>query len=225
MTGLAKVYLVSVGIADYPGRKMDLTLCDNDAKTATWLYTQNSDVTYCQLLNSEATGSRITSAMRQVFAKATANDIVVFFYSGHGYEGGLYVYDGELSYGEIQKAMASSKCNNKMIFADACYAGRLRSNNGTSTSSSSTMRNANVMLFLSSRSDEVSYEYSGMKNGLFTTYLIKGLRGKADSNHDRTISAKELFRFVHSGVIEASNEEQHPVMWGRFNDNMPVLQW
>lgn len=29
----AKVYLVSVGIADYPGTKNDLRISDNDAKT------------------------------------------------------------------------------------------------------------------------------------------------------------------------------------------------
>lgn len=219
----AKVYLVSVGIADYPGTGMDLSLCANDAKTVTWLYTKNTNVMYCQLLNSDATRSKIISALKQLFAKADSGDIVVFFYSGHGYEGGFHVYDGELSYQAIQSAMAGSRCNNKMIFADACFAGQLRS--GNSSSSTNTIRKANVMLFLSSRNDEVSYEYGGMKNGLFTTYLIKGLRGNADYNKDRIISAKELFKFVHTGVVNASGQAQHPVMWGSFNDNMPVLQW
>ena len=34
----AKVYLVSVGITDYPGNDMDLTLPANDAKTIANLY-------------------------------------------------------------------------------------------------------------------------------------------------------------------------------------------
>ena len=52
---------------------------------------------------------------------------------------------------------------------------------------------SNVMLFLSSRDNETSIERKDMKNGFFTTCLVSALRGKADSNRDRTISAKELF--------------------------------
>ena len=56
-------------------------------------------------------------------------------------------------------------------------------------------------------------------------YLQKGLRGNADANRDRTITAKELFDFVSEGVIKISNGKQHPVMWGKFPDNMPVMVW
>lgn len=59
---------------------------------------------------------------------------------------------------------------------------------------------SNVMLFLSSRDNETSIERKDMKNGFFTTCLVSALRGKADSNRDRTISAKELFKFVSDNV-------------------------
>lgn len=81
------------------------------------------------------------------------------------------------------------------------------------------------MLFLSSRNNEDSIERPSMTNGLFTTFLEKGLRGAADANKDRTITAKEIFDFVHSGVVADSREKQHPVMWGNFDNNMPVLIW
>ena len=81
------------------------------------------------------------------------------------------------------------------------------------------------MLFLSSRSNETSIERRDMKNGFFTTYLQKGLRGGADANRDRTITAKELFDYVHKGVTKLSLNKQHPVMWGKFNNNMPVMTW
>lgn len=220
----AKVYLVSVGIADYPGYENDLTLPAKDAQTITWLYSKNTSLQYCQLLNSEATTEKIVAAMNKVYRMAGANDIVVFFYSGHGYKGGFYVYDGELDYEEIRKAMAKSKSKNKMIFADACFSGKIRTN-GTSTQSMDATQKANVMLFLSSRSNETSIERRDMENGFFTTYLQKGLRGGADANRNRVITAKELYNYVHKKVIEISNDEQHPVMWGSFSDNMPVMKW
>lgn len=222
----AKVYLVSVGIADYPGTANDLTLPTKDAQTITWLYSKNSSLQYCQLLNSDATHAKIVAAMNKVFAMADADDIVVFFYSGHGYQGGFYVYDGYLSYEEIRKSMAKSKCKNKMIFADACFSGKMRTDTPTSSISSvNAAKKANVMLFLSSRSDETSIERRDMQNGFFTTYLQKGLRGAADVNKDRIITARELFNYVKKNVISISNDKQHPVMWGNFSDNMPVMKW
>lgn len=220
----AKVYLVSAGIADYPGTSSDLTLCAKDAETIAEVYKKNASMEYCLLLNEQATKKRIVKAMKKVYKKATANDIVVLFYSGHGYAGGFCAYDGNLTYGEVRKAMAGSKCRNKMVFADACYSGDMRTG-GRSQSAVSAAKKANVMLFLSSRSNETSAERATMENGFFTTYLQKGLRGGADKNRDRVITARELYEYVHGGVIELSNDKQHPVMWGKFANNMPVMKW
>lgn len=225
MVADAKVYLVSVGITDYPGNNMDLTLPAKDAQTMTWLYSKNSELQYCQLLNANATKSKIVAAMNQVYQRAGVNDIVVFFYSGHGYPGGFCAYDGNLNYKTIRKAMAKSKCKNKMIFADACFSGKIRSNGHSSQSQISAAKKANVMLFLSSRSNEMSIERRDMQNGFFTTYLQKGLRGGADVDKDRVITAKELFNFVHENVVRISQNQQHPVMWGKFSDDMPVMSW
>lgn len=221
----AKIYLVSVGIADYPGTSSDLALPARDAQTVTWVYSKNSAMQYCQLLNKEATKAKIIAAMNKVFSKAGKNDIVVFFYSGHGYGGGFCAYDGELPYKEIRKAMAKSKCRNKMIFADACFSGKIRTGGTSSQSEIAEAQRANVMLFLSSRSDETSLERRDMQNGFFTTYLQKGLRGAADVNKNRVITAKELFDYVHSNVVNLSNGKQHPVMWGKFSNDMPVMNW
>ena len=220
----SKTYLVAVGISDYPGVINDLRLPERDARTITALYKINSAITYCQLLNEEATRVKIKAAMR-IFSMAGPDDTLVFFYSGHGYEGGFCAYDGDLPYKEIRKAMAKSKCKNKMIFADACFSGKIRTGGTSSQSEIPDAQKANVVLFLSSRSNETSLERRDMQNGFFTTYLQKGLRGGADANKDRVITAKELFDYVHSNVVVLSNGEQHPVMWGKFSNNMPVLKW
>ena len=221
----AKVYLVSVGITDYPGTSMDLNLPVKDAQTISWLYSKNTDVEYIQLLNEQATTQNITSSMRKTFAKASTYDIVVLFFSGHGYPGGFVAYDGQLTYTQVRKAMATSKCKNKMIFADACFAGKIRTNGNASQSSIQAAKKANVILFLSSRSYEKSMERPSMQNGFFTTYLQKGLRGGADKNRDRIITAHELYEYVHNKVDSISRGKQHPTMWGNFDDNMPVMKW
>lgn len=53
------------------------------------------------------------------------------------------------------------------------------------------------------------------RHGLFTYYLLKGLRGEADTNHNRTVTFGELTSYVRQKVAWASksqfNQEQRPV--------------
>lgn len=224
----ARVYLVSVGIADYsgfPSKINNLRLTTKDANAIVDLYSKNTSVDYSLLLNERATKDRIVRAIKKVFKRSSEDDLVVFFFSGHGYPGGFCAYDGNIGYDEIRKAMAKSKSKNKMMFVDACRSGGMRVDETAAQGAITAAKNANVMLFLSSRNNENSIERRDMQNGLFTTYLQKGLKGNADADRNRIITAKELFDFVHSGVSQISGGKQHPVMWGNFNDNMTVMKW
>lgn len=218
----SKVYLVSVGISDYPGRANDLRLPHNDAATMQWLYQENKNAETILLMNDKATVGKVKAAMKQLFAKATANDIVVLFFSGHGLKGCFVCYDGFLSYSDIRTLMSSSKSKNKMVFADACFSGFFRTSGKLSGGG---WKGTNIMLFLSCRTNEMSIERPGMTNGFFTHALQHGLRGGADANRDRTITAKELFNYVSAKVKKMSGNRQHPVMWGKFSNTMPVMKW
>lgn len=216
----ADVYLVSVGISDYPGSLNDLILPVKDAQAISSLYKTNNNAHVSLLVNEKATKSAIIKQMEDLFLKAGKDDIVVFFFSGHGSPGSFNAYDGNLEYGDIRKVMASSKCNNKMIFADACFSGKIRQEGRSNRNNK-----MNVMLFLSSRSNEFSIESPTMKNGYFTSCLLRCLKGGSDSNRDKIVTAKELYKGVHDGVVELSKGTQHPVMWGNFKDDMPVMKW
>lgn len=223
VTANAKTYLVAVGVSDYPGTDKDLRLPANDAATVQYIYSKNSNAESVLLTNTNATKSAVLSKLRSIFAKASENDIIVFFFSGHGSKGAFCAYDAQIPYSEIRQAMASSKAKNKMIFADACFSGKMRQ--GRKNTAEQSFNNYNIMLFLSSRGNETSIERRDMKNGFFTSCLQKGLRGGADANKDRTITAKELFNYVSINVKTLSSDKQHPVMWGKFSDNMTVMKW
>ena len=222
VTANAKTYLVAVGVSDYPGTDKDLRLPANDAATVQYIYSKNSNAESVLLTNSNATKSAILSKLRSTFAKASENDIIVFFFSGHGSKGAFCAYDAQIPYSEIRQAMASSKAKNKMIFADACFSGKMRQ--GRKNTAAQSFNNYNIMLFLSSRGNETSIERRDMKNGFFTSCLQKGLRGGADANKDRTITARELFNYVSTNVKTLSSDKQHPVMRRKFSDNMTVLK-
>lgn len=207
----AKVLLVAVGIGDYPKPINPLNLPTKDAIAMKTLIEKNGDSGTAILLDKEATKSAILSEIHARFDHASTDDIIIFFFSGHGYKGGFVAYDGELPYSLIREAMGSSKCKNKMIFADACFSGKMRQGKRKVKEENS---DSNVMLFLSSRDNETSIERRDMTNGFFTVCLKDGLSGKADANRDRTITAKEIFDFVSKNVKKLSKDKQHPVMWG-----------
>ena len=212
--------MVCVGISDYPGIRNDLRVSDNDAKTIHAIFAKNGHVKSSLILNQQATIQNICNEMRALFALAESGDEVILYFSGHGIPGGLCCSDGFLYYNAVYGIMKQCRAKNKMILVDACYSGKMR----TTNRKNQNYTNQNVMLFLSSRSTEPSKE-TPFKNSLFTIYLERGLRGGADSNRNKVITARELYNFVHQGVIKDSHGMQHPVMWGKFNDNMPVIKW
>lgn len=216
----AKTYLVCVGISDYPGVGRDLRVSANDALTIQNIFTKNGNTQATSLVNSRATKLNVCNEMRALFANATASDNILLYFSGHGFPGGFNCYDGPLYYKAVFDIMKQCRATNKVILVDACFAGKMRTTNQKKENYS----NENVMLFLSSRSNETSLE-TPFKNSLFTIYLERGLRGGADIDQNKVITARELYDFVHNGVIQTSGGKQHPVMWGKFDNNMTIIKW
>lgn len=222
------IYVVSVGICRYQYIK-PLRKAENDARSMADLYkTHTSQVTL--LTGSQATHDQILTTMAQVFGQASEDDVVVLFFSGHGSPGGLCAYDTHdeqtlVSYDEVKNVLRQCRAANKQLFIDACFAGGLRSKGTSATAASSLGQTEGVMLFLSSRTSETSRENPYGTNGFFTQYLVRGLKGGADTNRDRIVGAKEIFDFVSAKVKTATHDKQHPVMWGRFSDTMHILNW
>ncbi|MDO4210625.1 MAG: caspase family protein [Bacteroidales bacterium] len=223
----ARTFVVAVGISDYKYIS-DLRLPVSDANGMAQVFrTHSKDVV--TLVGSQATRANIINTMRSQFSKAGKNDQIIFFFSGHGYDDGFCAYDTQsvktgLSYKDIYTVFRASKAGRKIIMADACHSGGLRVTKKQNANSKPTT-STDVMLFLSCRTSESSIERASMQYGLFTNYLMYGIRGKADKNRDRKISARELFDYVSSNVASSSGNRQHPVMWGKFDNNMTVIQW
>lgn len=226
-----KTYVVSVGIAEYQEIN-NLKFTESDVLTFDNILTQyGANVT--TLTGSQATHANVLNTIRSVFAKAASSDAVIFFFSGHGYEGGFCCYDmkkdsylGGMSYQEMQILFRNCRAGRKMVFADACFSGGLSKQR--TRLQVQAVSNSDVMFFLSSQLDETSLELPQGPNGLFTYFLAKGLCGAADDNSDRIISVGEIYKYVSENVsLWASKvpHNQHPKIWGRFDLNMPVIDW
>jgi uncharacterized caspase-like protein len=64
-------------------------------------------------------------------------------------------------------------------------------------------------------------------HGLFTYYLLQGLNGAADLNHDGIVSLQELYEYVEQQVTQKSRAmggNQHPVMKGELEGVIPLMK-
>lgn len=62
---------------------------------------------------------------------------------------------------------------------------------------------------------QISSDLEEMKHGLFTYYMLKGMRGGADQDKDGKVSLSELFKFVQPNVTDKAaliNRDQTPVL-------------
>ncbi|MDR3246508.1 MAG: caspase family protein [Prevotellaceae bacterium] len=220
-----KIYAVFVGVSIYESGN-NLTYSHQDAIEMYELLRFHTTTNRMQLLtNHQATRGNIIYHANRLFKQANADDIALFFFSGHGSENNFCAHDKWLAYSDLHEIFKNCNATRKLIFADACYAGGLRSDNSPATTYNSQTLGKNVLLFLASRSNQTSFETSNLKNGYFTYFLLAGLNGGADADKNKIITAYELFKFVSVKVKEQSRGKQAPVMWGKFDKNMSILNW
>ncbi len=236
--GEVRILAVVVGIASYSYMPV-LKFTDDDAyRFYSFLRSPEGgaipDEQIRLLIDDDATARNMAYALRDLFSQADGNDVILFYYSGHGLPGAFIPsdYDGvnnRLTHEEIVNILEQSPAKHKVVLADACYAGSLpgiRSpdidNRLETYYRAFEDSQSGVALFLSSQSDEYSLEDKGLRSGIFSYFLIEGLKGKADTNGNGLVTITELANYVTAAVQNYTARVQRPVLKGNFDVNMPV---
>jgi uncharacterized caspase-like protein len=148
------------------------------------------------------------------------------------------LYSTALPMDELQTIFGRIEAERVVAFLDACYSGAAR---GGRTFSSKLTRAGNIDdLFLerltrskgraivtASRTNEVSMELPELGHGIFSYYLVNGLKGAADLNRDGIVSLQELYEYVEPQVSVKSRSvggNQHPVMKGELEGALPLVK-
>lgn len=231
------IYALVVGVANYP-HMPSLKYTDDDAyQMYAFLKSPEGgaipDDKIKVLIDDNASRNNILIAMEQLFSKADANDVVFLYMSGHGLDGSFIPadFDGfgnNIPYKEITKIIDASEAKSKICIADACHSGSLVS---AKTPYQASLDNymqsleqtaGGTALMMSSAAEEVSLEYSGLRQGVFSHFLLKGMKGEADTDRNKIVTITELYRFISSGVDTYTANKQTPVLTGTYDPTMPV---
>ncbi len=232
-----KIWAVIVGIARYE-HMPSLKYSDDDAyKIYAFLKSPEGgalkDDQIRVLIDEEANRNAILQAINQVFMRADENDVVMLYYSGHGLDGTFLPvdYDGyqnQLKHDEIRNLLDKCKAKNKVVYIDACYSGSLLATKGPYSNSllefydELSKSKGGTAFLMSSKSKEYSLEDGGLRQGVFSHFLIRGLKGESDRNQDKIISLKELFEYVYKNVRDYTANVQSPMIAGDYDEEMPV---
>ncbi len=186
------------------------------------------------LIDEDATKQNIKNTMKDIYGKAGPNDLVLLYFSGHGLKGAFLPIDfdgvnNKLFHDEINAILDRSPAKYKLCIADACHSGSLLAMRGGKEPNvlskyyeSLARARSGTALIMSSKSDETSLESSGLRQGVFSHFLIRGLKGEADDNDDKVVTVEELFHFVYTNVRAYTGNRQSPILQGDYDKDMTV---
>ncbi len=232
-----KIYAVLVGVSRYEHFKT-LKYTDDDAyRIYAFLKSPEGgaipDDQIHILIDESATKKNITKALQDVMQRADENDAVFCFFSGHGLSGSFLPIDSDgyrnaLAYEEVKDYLEQCRAKQKLYIADACYSGSILASRTALSQSLQLFYNklnetsGGTAFLLSSKPQEYSLESQGLRQGIFSHYLIKGLKGAADTDMNKIVSVSELYNYVYTRVRNYTRQAQSPVLAGRFDEDMPV---
>ncbi|MFM9948377.1 MAG: caspase family protein [Saprospiraceae bacterium] len=233
-----KIWAVIVGVSSYNHMPV-LRYPDNDAyQIYAFLKSPEGgaipDEQVRVLVDEDATKGNIKNAMQELFGKAGPNDLVFMYFSGHGLKGAFLPIDfdgfnNKLFHDEINEILGRCPAKYKLCIADACHSGSLLAmrsgqlpNVLTTYYETLSQSKGGTALIMSSKSEETSLESSGLRQGVFSHFLIRGLKGEADADRNRVVTLYELFKFIDENVRTYTGNRQSPVIQGNYDPNMTV---
>lgn len=257
MPGYPQGHALLVGVSEYQriSRLPDAILNDVNDIAATL-----SSPTYCgyaqenvvSLLNADATRDAVLEGLDDLAARASEDDTVCVYFSGHGTvfsssggdDSALLTVDSDLadiagtaiSSVDLATALAQIKARRVLVFIDSCHAGgtkiakRPTDDQGrefksgySETAFAKLAVGRGRALMASCRADEESNIIRGARNSVFTAALLAGLQGAAEKDGSGVIKVFDLFEYVADEVPKSVTDDQHPIFKAdNLEQNFPV---
>jgi len=235
-----KAYAIVIGIEQYRQKLPKADFAAHDARIMTEYLTKvmgYPEENVVTLLNDRALKSDFEKYFERWLSNNVERDGSVFiYYSGHGAPdpktGDAYLvpYDGDptfmaetgYSLKRLYESLGKLQAKEIIVALDSCFSGA----GGRSVIAKGarplvmTMESleipSKVAVFSASSGAQISSTYEEKGHGLFTYFMLKGLKGEGDADGDGKIEIGELFDYIKPQVEKVArkvyNNEQSPQM-------------
>ena len=151
------------------------------------------------------------------------------------------LYSTALPMDELSTIFERIEAKRVVAFLDACFSGnREEKSVGRTFASKKTragtindefverqIRSKGRAIMTASNPTEVSLELPDLGHGVFTYYLVEGLKGAADTNKDGIVTLQELYTYMQEQVTKKSRSaggNQHPMMKSELEGDLPLAK-
>jgi uncharacterized caspase-like protein len=234
------LFIIAVGVDKYPNmppacgpdknRSCDLSYAGADARSfaetiEAQMGRQHQHVVKRVLFNGaggtlEPTRENIENAF-DTLLEARDTDTVAVFIAGHGYndprsgyqflptnvrpgESGNWASSSIIKWSTLETAIQAAK-GRRLLFVDTCRSG--------SAYNARLIKDASdggIVAFSATNMQQDALELPNLGHGVFTSVLVRGLKGAADIAHEREVRVFDLGAFVEREVRKMTNGRQTP---------------
>ena len=145
------------------------------------------------------------------------------------------LYTTALPMDEIQRIFSRVAAERIVMLLDTCYSGTAGGRTFARASTRATgindqfldrlTRSRGRVIITASGPNEVALELPNLGHGVFTYYVLEGLKGKADRNGDGIVTVSELYEYVEGQVDSTARRaggRQRPLMKGEIEGTLPL---
>jgi WD40 repeat protein len=134
------LYLVTVGMSNYQNSSYNLKYAEKDANEISKIMQKNrtyKTVKTMNILNADFT-KNVTKSLSSFLREAEINDVIIFYYAGHGvldnqYNYYLATYNMDfdnptgmgLAFDVLENLFEGLVCRNRLMMIDACFSGEI----------------------------------------------------------------------------------------------------
>jgi hypothetical protein len=238
-----KRWAVVIGVGEYESDDIpDLEYAPNDARAVRDFLMSDAAGPFDQVLyleNGQATGAAMREALFVFLQQADWDDLVVIYYAGHGAPDpgrpdNLYLLPTDTDLNRLaatgfpmwdvktalRRQIAAERV---LVIADACHSAGTADAAAVGGGDTNQIAGGFQQLFTPSRrlmltaadTNEFSLEdarWGG--HGVFTHFLLDGLRGAGDRDGNGIVTVTELYEHVSGQVRSATNGRQNPQISG-----------
>jgi hypothetical protein len=188
------------------------------------------------LTDEGATLSDLAAHVEEWLPRRVSAETTVFvYYAGHGMpnlstgKAFLVPYDGHPDFANklypmerLYDMLEKLPSKDVVVMLDSCFSGATGRSvlpsgarpMGIAVEGAAKLNK--VVVLTASSGTQISSDYDDEQHGLFTYFVLKGLRGDADSDSNGVVQVNELYEYVRDGVTkvaaEGLNRDQTPLL-------------
>ncbi|MCB9641613.1 MAG: caspase family protein [Myxococcales bacterium] len=154
--------------------------------------------------------------------------LLFIYYSGHAQNGRLLLGESTLSFDRVKQFMRATLASLRLVILDACESGRILQGKGLKRRTEAfrfpfvrlAPSATGEVIITATGQKESAHEDLVLRGGIFTHYLLSGLRGAADRNNDGHVTLEEVYTYSYNRALARTIFSQRGPQRARFSKRL-----